>query len=257
MIAWSHEKGTHLDNTGYLEHLSETCAKLKDSNAVWQAALEFFHAHDIAMVSYHHIDPGQPAGNYVTIQADGFPDAWVCEYVGDKLYLIDPIPELAARLAKPFRWSEIRQMTDVTPAHERYLAAMERADLGDGLAIQVFGPSMRNGYFGLGLGEGVTPPGAAEVLALQCAAQLLHLRYCEVADTRMNRSRGLSPREKEILEWMARGKSNAVIADILGVSRHTVDTLARRMFEKLDVNDRTTAVIRGLGSGLLQYQQVS
>ena len=53
---------------------------------------------------------------------------------------------------------------------------------------------------------------------------------------------------------MARGKSTSVIADILGLSRYTVDTITRRMFTKLKVNDRTNAVIRGLGSGLLRYE---
>ncbi|THF74113.1 MAG: LuxR family transcriptional regulator, partial [Sulfitobacter sp. SK025] len=32
-----------------------------------------------------------------------------------------------------------------------------------------------------------------------------------------------------------------VIAEIMGLSRHTVDTIIRRMFGKLDVTDRTRA----------------
>ena len=51
--------------------------------------------------------------------------------------------------------------------------------------------------------------------------------------------------------WIARGKSYGVIADILDVSRHTVDTLVRRIFEKLGVTDRTTAAIRAVGAGIV------
>ncbi|WP_244520908.1 response regulator transcription factor [Aliiruegeria lutimaris] len=62
---------------------------------------------------------------------------------------------------------------------------------------------------------------------------------------------GLSPREAEILRWIARGKSNSVIAEILGISRHTVDTHIRRIYRKLGAGDRTTAALRGMESGLL------
>ncbi len=63
---------------------------------------------------------------------------------------------------------------------------------------------------------------------------------------------GLSPREAEILQWISRGKSNSVIADILGISRHTVDTHVRRIFRKLDTSDRTTASLRAMQLGLLR-----
>jgi DNA-binding CsgD family transcriptional regulator len=37
----------------------------------------------------------------------------------------------------------------------------------------------------------------------------------------------------------------------MGVSRHTVDTIMRRLFGKLDVTDRTRAAVRGLAFGLI------
>ena len=67
----------------------------------------------------------------------------------------------------------------------------------------------------------------------------------------------LTPREAEVLTWIARGKSNSVIADILGVSPHTVDTLVRRIYGKLEVADRTTAAIHGIGAGLIQPSRLA
>ena len=61
----------------------------------------------------------------------------------------------------------------------------------------------------------------------------------------------LSPREHEVLRWIALGKSNAVIGEILGISRHTVDTHNRRIFRKLNTADRTTAAIRAVEFGLV------
>lgn len=61
----------------------------------------------------------------------------------------------------------------------------------------------------------------------------------------------LSRREQEILGWIAMGKSNPVIAEILDISPHTVDTHLRRAFQKLGTHDRTTAAIRAINLGLV------
>jgi DNA-binding CsgD family transcriptional regulator len=61
----------------------------------------------------------------------------------------------------------------------------------------------------------------------------------------------LTRREIEILTWIARGKSNVDIAQILGISPHTVDTYCRRVMSKLDTSSRTTAAVRASQHGLL------
>ena len=61
----------------------------------------------------------------------------------------------------------------------------------------------------------------------------------------------LSNREAEVLSWAARGKSNAAIGEILGISAHTVDAHLRRVYLKLGVFDRLSAAVRGLGFGLI------
>ena len=54
-----------------------------------------------------------------------------------------------------------------------------------------------------------------------------------------------------MLGWVAGGKSNTVIADILGISAHTVDAHLRRICLKLGVSDRISAAVRGIGIGLI------
>jgi NarL family two-component system response regulator LiaR len=56
---------------------------------------------------------------------------------------------------------------------------------------------------------------------------------------------GITPRELEILEQIASGKSTREIAAALFVSENTVKTHASRLFDKLDVNRRTQAVDAG------------
>jgi DNA-binding CsgD family transcriptional regulator len=62
---------------------------------------------------------------------------------------------------------------------------------------------------------------------------------------------GLSTREMEVLELMARGMSNQEIADTLFLSVPTVKTHSGRLFEKLEVKRRTQAVERARQLGLI------
>ena len=53
---------------------------------------------------------------------------------------------------------------------------------------------------------------------------------------------GISPRECEVLELLAEGASNKVIARRLEISPNTVKTHAARLFEKLGASSRTQLV---------------
>ena len=59
----------------------------------------------------------------------------------------------------------------------------------------------------------------------------------------------LSPRELDVLEWVVRGCSNKQIARELCIDETTVKTHLHRIFEKLDVRDRTQAAIYALQRG--------
>ena len=62
-----------------------------------------------------------------------------------------------------------------------------------------------------------------------------------VNETELNKL-GLSKRELEVLQLMARGLSNQEIAARLFVSLNTIKTHSSRLFEKLDVKRRTQAI---------------
>ena len=62
---------------------------------------------------------------------------------------------------------------------------------------------------------------------------------------------GITPREMEILEQIASGKSTREIAEALFVSENTVKTHASRLFDKLTVKRRTQAVHEAKRLGLI------
>ncbi|WP_052745521.1 LuxR C-terminal-related transcriptional regulator [Allosalinactinospora lopnorensis] len=65
----------------------------------------------------------------------------------------------------------------------------------------------------------------------------------------------LSQREREVLQLVAEGLSNAKIADMLFVSEATIKTHVQRTFRKLGVHDRASAVAKGIANGILAVRR--
>lgn len=61
----------------------------------------------------------------------------------------------------------------------------------------------------------------------------------------------LSPRELEVLQWCAEGKTSDAIAETLGISAHTVLTHIGDACRKLGTRSRTAAVAKAVHAGLI------
>tara|TARA_R110002049_G_scaffold23781_5_gene84563 strand:+ start:14989 stop:15750 length:762 start_codon:yes stop_codon:yes gene_type:complete len=234
-----------------LDDFALACGAAETPAALWWMSLDYFQGRGIGRVSYHANSPDGPAIEGQDRRSQEYGEGWHCTYLDADLRRVSPIDPLARRRGQPFRWSEVARLTRLTKKEARYMQDLALQCPYDGLAMQVYGPRDEAAVVGLGFGPRNGAPDAVEIFELHCAAQIAQLRFCALTEAAAPRDVALSPREVEVLEWIARGKSNTVIADILGISRHTVDTIVRRVFSKLDVHDRTTAAIRGLGAGLL------
>lgn len=98
-----------------------------------------------------------------------------------------------------------------------------RLDAAEGLVVRRFAEPGRNDLVTLVLEERNTPPGPAALLAL-----------------------GLTPREAEVLYWIAQGKGNPDIATILGASVRTVHKHVEHIFQKLGLETRNAATVVAL-----------
>ena len=61
----------------------------------------------------------------------------------------------------------------------------------------------------------------------------------------------LTAREKEVLQFMAKGLANKQIAVSLNISEHTVKFHLSSMYAKFGVSSRTEAIRRGIDLGLI------
>jgi DNA-binding NarL/FixJ family response regulator len=76
-----------------------------------------------------------------------------------------------------------------------------------------------------------------------------YMQQCEAAGAGGPLAR-ISPREREILQLVVEGKSNAEIAGLLSLSPKTVETYRSRLMRKLDISDIPRLVKFAIRSGL-------
>lgn len=218
---------------------------------------DYLEDNQIEVASYHQVRQQLSEADFGdSLKFFSFPESWVRHYEASDYYDIDPIIAASRQAAEPFHWFEVDEIVPLSDEQKQFLIDLKTAGLKDGLAVPVFGPNGDMAYFGLGTCKKELDLSESEIDELHLACHQFHLRFCEISEetdgTGENEpEKALSPREREILSWVAKGKSNYVIGEILGISEHTVDTNIRRTFKKLGVNSRITAAVKAVGIGLI------
>lgn len=185
-------------------------------------------------------------------------------------YVVKPlrIPEVLARLATHVRNAQAarlaREAVDVAGMGVLMLDAQGRAAWRSPQATQwleqafapegLAGDAARQWLRSAALGTPASlplpqhPAGAQALTArhlgesgLAESMLLLTLGPADTPPPRVQPEVALTPRETEVLSWLAKGKTNRDIADILGMSPRTVNKHLEHIFEKLGVETRTAA----------------
>lgn len=76
----------------------------------------------------------------------------------------------------------------------------------------------------------------------------------DITDAYIRRSTkpSLSQRESEVLKLVSEGNSNAIIAELLYISEGTVKIHVHNILKKMNVSDRTAAVVEAIKLGIVQ-----
>jgi LuxR family transcriptional regulator/LuxR family quorum-sensing system transcriptional regulator CciR len=181
----------------------------------------------------------------------GFPEKFIETYLEDEMHLIDPFPAHVARHKSTLRMSDIVQQTKLSRAETAYIKRVREMGVTDGFIIPTFGMELRMAKFALGQ---VTDPSVlekADLVEITATLQSAHRHLDELARQGKPIRPRLPRREVEILHWIAKGKTNPEIAIILGIAESTVATHIKRLFDKLDVNDRAAAAVKGVNYGII------
>jgi len=213
-------------------------------------------AFGLRSANYHYLPPfGGHDGDRVRAYSSTHSVEALTGYLKSGMFRNNPFVAQALREIRPFTRIDPEL---IHPARARAARAiydeMMATHPHGWIGIPVFGPGGRDGTFLLGCARDNADMRASDDVAiarLQSVCQAIHLKFCVLVTSALDAPPRLTPRELAVLGWVARGKSNTDIADILNISPHGVDAHLRRIYSKLGVVDRLSATLRGIGSGIL------
>lgn len=197
-----------------------------------------------------------PGGKFATPQLSNFPDAWRRHYDAQHYASIDPVLSLACRQLTPVEWTPSLY---ASPEARQLLRDQSAAGLRSGITYPVFTPSGASGT--LSLSSPRHPPRHPRAPGahawIQHGGAVLAMHVHEVVwrivqrDAVRQDAPVLTPRERECLRWVARGKTSWEIGRILTISEHGVVFHLRSVMRKFDVSSRHRAAKLASDYGLL------
>jgi LuxR family quorum sensing-dependent transcriptional regulator len=172
--------------------------------------------------------------------ASRWPSELFMLYVESDYARFDPLIRRSIQSHMPFEWQAESYLTDDNPRVAELMRRAADFGLRHGYLVPIHGPKGYEGYVSM----------AARKLDLSARAKMaLHVMALYAFD-RMRRLRGnlpdkkvvLTAREREVLSWVADGKSAAQISQALKISKRTVDEHSQTAARKLGAANRTQAV---------------
>jgi len=181
-----------------------------------------------------------------------WPEGFSSVYIARNYYPDDPVAAYCRRSAAPFEWSEATYDAERWPRAAEVMNCAADFGLKKGFLVPVV---RRNGLHASVTMAGEHPdfdPLAKR--AIHLIGLYAHAKAVALLGVygRGPASGILTDRERDILAWIAMGKSSWDISMILGISERTVNWFIGRAMRKLDAANRTQAVVNAIRAGEIQ-----
>ena len=204
----------------------------------------------------HHVRFGRPTDQYVRLS--NYPLEWLA-VVRDAAKLSDPVLRAAERTSSGFRWDELDSLLCLTPAEKAHLQRAAEFEILRGYTVpnHIPGDTIGSCHFVV-RGDREFPDtsiSAAQALgnfAFEAARRLLKgspdEEYFEPAP--------LSERQRECLLFVAKGKSDSVIAQLLEIKPKTVNEHIEAAKRRYAVATRSQLLVRALFRSEICFSEV-
>jgi len=178
------------------------------------------------------------------------PPSYIERYSEQNYVLKDPVVTELRKNLNPYSWSDVRRTRDLKKAEVNIIDEAREWGSCDGMMVPIVTASGTVSCFcPCGLEPDLSPRArlALEVIAIYSNAAL---RRALLQRSRENISHTpLTPREREILQWVAAGKTDDEIGEILSIGTTTVTQHVENAKHKLDAMRRTYAVVQAIRLG--------
>lgn len=192
--------------------------------------------------------PDPPADPTPFFLVNNWPNGWHDRYIEKDYYRDDPVAAFGRVRINPFAWREAPIDAERQPQARQIMA--EAADVGmrDGLVVPIVTSRTVHSCVSVAGEIPELDPDARRVVHL--VGMFAHARAVQLSSEQApGRRRLLSDREREVLLWVAAGKTAWEISRILGIAERTVIYHVTTAARRLQAVSRTHAVARAIALG--------
>nr|WP_300074383.1 LuxR family transcriptional regulator [uncultured Ruegeria sp.] len=175
-----------------------------------------------------------------------YPKRWLSFYSDNELHEIDPVISMGQRQPNLVGWSS----KECNPEDEEFFNLAHSFGVPANGAAVTFGS--RIGISAFSLASDVSSNEWARTFeAHNSELNLIAMAYC-IKASQLNAKVRLTPREKEVLLWAARGKTSWETSKLLDLSEGTINQYLRGAMRKLNATNRVHCVAKAVDLGLLK-----
>ncbi|WP_439817603.1 LuxR C-terminal-related transcriptional regulator [Zavarzinia sp. CC-PAN008] len=201
--------------------------------------------HDFSVFSLRQHDDPRP-GLFLGTMTEN----WSAHYINEGYHQFDPVMTAVSTADEPYTWDEIPRRNLVPRARQLFV------DVGSiGYVNGIVVPMLIRGvgpvaFTTFARQPEVTP--AIKVL-VEALARKVARRVARLQHQQIDELPPLTPREAEILRWVALGLSAAQVGLVTGISARTVEYHLSNVQKKLNSNNQTNSVVIALAAGMLTF----
>jgi LuxR family quorum sensing-dependent transcriptional regulator len=176
-----------------------------------------------------------------------WPKAWAEQYTISNYYAFDPVAPRIRERPESFTWAEINlSKTNKIASSIMEIAATDYG-LKHGLCMPVHG---MNGYqAGVSLAGREVEDTQEARAAIELVTMFAFNRLTIIKSRQPASPAILTPREREVMNWVAAGKTAWATSAILKISEDTVNKMVSMAMQKLNVHTRAQAVAECIRRG--------
>jgi LuxR family transcriptional regulator, quorum-sensing system regulator BjaR1 len=174
---------------------------------------------------------------------------WWDRYISRRYYLVDPVSIASFNETKPFYWSDAAARYATTPEAVEVMREASAEGMQEGVTFSFSDGLSWKSVVSIGR-EDQQRLAAQDLGVLYLSS--IHFGLALSSHKGVNRGHQLSTREKEVLLWIACGKTAWEIAQIIGIAKTTVDRHLLNIRRSLGAATNAHAVSIAITQGQLR-----
>lgn len=182
-----------------------------------------------------------------------YPEEWARVYVGFELAGKDPVRRACDKTFTGFSWDSIGQLVPLTRGDRQMLQIGRECGIGDGFTVPRHLPGIARGTCTFAVSPERPLPQELLTVAETIGGLALRTALALTGSMQDDRQPTLTDRQRECVLWVARGKTAAETAMILGIGTETVIQHLKMARERYQVHCKQSLIIAALYDGMIGF----